>query len=67
MSSNANAIISVGNVDEIIDLPPMEKIVGGDTMSDIDGDLRRKTSIPVRSIPNAISQLGLTYLTTEDR
>lgn len=67
MSVNANAMVSVGNVDEVIELPPMDKIIGGEKMSDIAGDLKEKASIPVRSIPNAISQLGFTFLTAEGR
>jgi len=67
MSVYANAMISVGNVDEVIDLPRMEIIIGGENMADIAGDLKGEISIPVRSIPNAISQLGLTFLTAEGR
>jgi glycine reductase len=65
-SQNADAMISVGNVDGMIDLPPMDKIMGGHTMLDFNGDLQRKINLPIRFIPNAISQLGLTYLTTEE-
>jgi hypothetical protein len=50
----------------MIDLPPMDKIMGGHTMLDFNGDLQRKINLPIRFIPNAISQLGLTYLTTEE-
>ncbi len=67
MSQHADAMVSVGNVDEVIELPPMDKILGGERMSDIAGDLKGKVSIPVRSIPNAISQLGFTFLTAEGR
>ena len=65
MSTHADAMVSVGNVDEAVLLPPMEKIIGGPTMADIAGDLREEASIPIRSIPNAVSQLGFTYLTAE--
>jgi sarcosine reductase len=67
MSVNANAMVSVGNVDEDVELPPMEIIIGGETMADIPGDLKGKASIPIRSFPNAISQLGLTFLTARGR
>lgn len=65
-SQNADAMVSVGNMDGIIDLPPMDEIIGGNTMPDLTGDLQGKLSLPVRFIPNAISQAGLTYLTTEE-
>ena len=67
MSPNADAIISVGNMDEVLDLPPMEKVVGGHTMPDIVGDLRDEVSIPIRCIANGMSQIGFTFLTTENR
>jgi len=66
-SQNADAMISVGNVDGMIDLPAMEKITGGHTMLDFNGDLQGKLNLPIRFIPNAISQVGLTYLTTEEQ
>jgi glycine reductase len=65
-SQNADAMISVGNVDGMIDLPPMDKIIGGNTLLDVNGDLQGKLNLPIRFIPNAISQVGLTYLTTEE-
>ena len=65
-SKNANAMISVGNVDGMIDLPPMDKVIGGNTAPDLKGDLQGKINLPIRFIPNAISQAGLTYLTTEE-
>jgi glycine reductase len=67
MSPNADAMISIGNMDEIVDLPPMERVVGGNTMPDIQADLRDKASIPIRCIANGISQIGFTFLRTEGR
>lgn len=67
MSVNADAMISVGNVDEVIELSPMDNIIGGKSISDIPGDLKGQAKIPIRSIPEAISQIGLTFLTTESR
>ena len=66
-SQNADAVISVGNVDGMIDLPPMDKVIGGSTMFDFNGDLQGTLNLPIRFIPNAISQVGLTYLTTEEQ
>ena len=67
MSPNANAMISVGNMDEVVALPPMERVVGGHTMPDIQADLRDEASIPLRCIANGTSQIGFTFLTTEGR
>lgn len=66
VSQNADAMISVGNVDGMIGLPAMENIIGGDTMPDFNEDLRGRINLPIRFIPNAISQAGLTYLTTKE-
>jgi glycine reductase len=65
-SPNADAMISVGNVDGMIDLQAVDKVIGGNTLLDVNGDLQGKLNLPIRFIPNAISQVGLTYLTTED-
>lgn len=65
VSRNADAMISVGNVDAMIELPSMERIIGWETMPEIADDLRGELYIPIRFIPNGISQAGFTYLTTE--
>lgn len=31
----ADAVVSTGNMDEVIELPPMERVIGGDTIIDI--------------------------------
>ena len=58
MTSNANAIISIGNIEEVVKLDPMEKIIGGNTMAEVDGNLAHDGMVPIRCIPEAISQLG---------
>jgi glycine reductase complex component B subunit alpha and beta len=65
MSGKADAIISLGNGDEIVESPPAEKVVGGDVVADIKGNLMGGMAIPVRSIPGAISQIGFSRLTVE--
>jgi hypothetical protein len=45
----------------------MDKVIGGSTMLDFNGDLQGTLNLPIRFIPNAISQVGLTYLTTEEQ
>jgi len=65
VSQTANAIISVGNADEVIEVPPMDRIIGDPTMSDINGSLWESVTVPIRCIPDAISQVGLSYITTK--
>jgi hypothetical protein len=61
-------MISVGNMDAMVGLEPMDRIVGGTKLSGgIDADLRNYVMCPIWSIPNAISQAGFTYLSTEAR
>lgn len=67
ISPRADVMVSVGNVDGMTDLPAMEKVVGGTFMHDLGGDLQQDLHIPIRFIPNAISQAGFTHLTTEAR
>ena len=67
-SPNADAMISVGNMDAVVGLEPMDRIIGGTKLSGgIDADLREHVMRPIWSIPNAISQAGYTYLSTEAR
>jgi sarcosine reductase len=66
-SPMANAIISVGNIDEIIELPEVDRVIGGGSMVELSGNFKGCLRIPVRMIPNAISQAGFTRLTTEER
>jgi len=66
-SPMANAIISVGNIDEIVELPEVDRVIGGESMVELSGNLKGGLKIPVRMIPNAISQAGFTRLTTEER
>ena len=65
ISPSANAMVSVGNFEEVIELPAMNRVVGGDQMPDITGNTKEKLTIPVSLVPSAISQLGFTYLKTE--
>jgi len=66
-SKFANCVISVGNVDEMVNLPSVERVIGGKTMAiDIQGPFDGPMRIPIRIIPNAISQVGLTKITAEE-
>ena len=66
-SKSADCVISVGNVDEMVDLPSVEQVIGGKTMAiDIQGPFDGAMRIPIRMLPNAISQVGLTKITAEE-
>lgn len=66
-SDVADAIVSVGNMEAMVDLPAFDQVVGGDSLPGFDIDLHEAVRIPIMSIPLAISQLGLTHLRTERR
>jgi len=64
-SPNADAMVSVGNADAVVRLPPMERVIGGNKlMGGFSQDLEGEITLPVWFIPNAVSQAGFTYLST---
>jgi glycine reductase len=66
-SDLADCVISVGNVEQMVNLPPVERVIGGDKMAvGIPGPYDGPMTIPIRFIPNAVSQAGLTKITTEE-
>ncbi|MBP1730510.1 MAG: L-asparaginase/GlutRNAGln amidotransferase subunit [Deltaproteobacteria bacterium] len=65
ITSSANAMVSVGNFEETIELPGMKRVIGGTRMPDIVGEMHEKRTIPVSLVAGAISQVGFTYLRTE--
>ena len=65
IARGADAMVSVGNFEEVIDIPAMRRVIGGDRMPDIAGSTRQRLRIPVCLLSGAISQLGFTYLKTE--
>ena len=66
-SANANAMVSVGNADAVVDIPAVENVIGGRFMFELGGNLEQSLHLPIRFIPNGINQAGYTYLTTEAR
>jgi glycine reductase complex component B subunit alpha and beta len=66
-SPNANAMVSVGNMDAVVHLPAMQRVIGGPKLTEFNMDLEGAFAIPLRFIPNGISQAGFGYLTTEAR
>jgi glycine reductase len=66
-SDLADCVISVGNVEQMIKLPSVDRVIGGDKMTvGIPGPYNGPMTIPMRFITNAISQSGLTKITTEE-
>jgi glycine reductase complex component B subunit alpha and beta len=67
-SPHADAVVSVGNADAVVRLPSMDRVVGGSTlMGGFNGDLEGDIALPIWFIPNAVSQAGLTRLSTVER
>jgi sarcosine reductase len=65
ISPAADAMVSVGNFEEMIELPAMERVIGGDRLPEVSGNPKEKLTISLSLVPSAISQAGLTYLKTE--
>lgn len=65
VTSTANAMVSVGNFEEAIEIPATKKVIGGERMPDIVGEMHEKRTIPVSLVAGAISQVGFTHLRTE--
>ncbi|MBN1630898.1 MAG: glycine reductase [Thermoleophilia bacterium] len=63
----ADAMVSVGNIEAMLDLPAVDTVVGGDRLAGIGDDLHRPVVAPIFAVANGISQVGLTHLTTERR
>lgn len=68
---SANAVITAGNANQIIELPPMKRIIGHAKYADMiaggfDGSLRKDGSISVeiQTITGATNELGFHNLTT---
>lgn len=54
----ANLIVSVGNQEERLDLPAMERVVGGDALLETGEDPRGRLLIPTRHLYCATCQVG---------
>ena len=67
-SPHADAMVSVGNEDALVKLPRMDRVIGGTRlMGGFNEDLDGEITLPTWFIPNAVSQSGFTYLSTEER
>lgn len=62
----SGAMISTGNYDEVIDLPAMEQVLGGDRIALVDEPGTAAVSLPVAAIYCALSPLGWGHLMCRD-
>ncbi|MBI3089317.1 MAG: beta-aspartyl-peptidase [Candidatus Tectomicrobia bacterium] len=60
----AEAMVSTGNVEELVHLPEVARVLGGDTMVNVPGSLRGPLRLESIVIPGANSTLGLTSMAT---
>ncbi len=67
MSAKADAMVSVGNSDGVINLTAADRVIGGEVMLDAGEGLAEAVTVPLRCLANGLSQAGLTYLTTKER
>ena len=55
---NADAMVSIGNIEKMVELGPMENVIGGERAPEMDVDMATGGKVPIGMIPEAISQLG---------
>ena len=67
---SADAVVTAGNANEVINLPPMEKVIGHQNFADViaggfDGSLEEDGSISVeiQAITGSTNELGFNNLT----
>lgn len=62
-SRRADAIVSAGNCAEPIELPAMDRVIGGSSLKDYDQDPTAAVRVPYNKIPGTIGMLGANSLT----
>jgi glycine reductase len=63
----ADAMVSVGNIEAMVNLPAVDVVLGGNQVSGVGDDVHGPIVAPIFAVANGLSQAGLTYLTTERR
>ncbi|MEE9199609.1 MAG: glycine/sarcosine/betaine reductase component B subunit, partial [Dehalococcoidia bacterium] len=58
----ADAIVNVGNMEEAITLPPMDKVIGGDKVIYLDRDASSSLPLTLRYVYGATNMMGATRL-----
>ncbi|MBI2882228.1 MAG: hypothetical protein HYY21_11585, partial [Candidatus Tectomicrobia bacterium] len=61
-SPRADAIVAVGNCAEMIRLPRVERVVGGQRLKDYDQDPREPVEVPYNKMPGPVSFFGDNFL-----
>jgi len=62
----ADAIVSVGNYEEQVHLPSMEKVIGGSKILETDYDASNEMVIPLRNLMGPTNRFGLERLTVKE-
>ncbi len=62
----ADAIVSVGNYEEEVHLPPMEKVIGGSKILETDYNASGEMVIPLRNLMGPTNRFGLERLTVKE-
>jgi len=55
----ADAVVSVGNIEETVSISKMEKVIGGGGMKELGRDSKSENKIPIWLISGAISEIGM--------
>lgn len=55
----ADALVSLGNYEEPVELPPVERVIGGDSLRMVEGPLEGPLTIPTAAFFGALSPVGL--------
>ncbi len=58
VSPRADAIVAAGNCAEMLPLPGMDRVVGGERLKDYDQDPRGPVEVPYNKIPGPVSFFG---------
>ena len=59
----ARHIVSTGNNDYRVTLPPTERLIGANNLPGVDGPLKDKITVPLTRVHSSTNQLGFNYLT----
>lgn len=57
--AGADALVSLGNYEEPVELPPVERVIGGDSLRMVEGPLAGPLTIPTAAFFGALSPVGL--------
>lgn len=63
----ADALVSLGNYEEPVQLPPVKQVIGGDSLRMVEGPLSGPLTIPTAAFLGALSPVGLGSLMARAR